>query len=96
MSKTHQTENASDGCGNSPETEGRKAVGVDAESPHGGPGRQHAQPKAQAKAELKEIAPKTNPQGESWVPGDAPTQALLWAVEMAAKGGRRRWVVRCS
>jgi threonine dehydrogenase-like Zn-dependent dehydrogenase len=33
------------------------------------------------------VAPETNPQGDTWVPGDAPSQALQWAVEGVAKAG---------
>ena len=36
---------------------------------------------------MKEAAPKTNPDGNNWVPGDAPAQALLWAVDALAKAG---------
>jgi threonine dehydrogenase-like Zn-dependent dehydrogenase len=59
------------------------AVGVDAESPRGrgnGNKKRHAQ-------ELKEIAPEQNPQGKKWRPGDAPNQALEWAVKCIAKAG---------
>jgi threonine dehydrogenase-like Zn-dependent dehydrogenase len=37
--------------------------------------------------ELSEIAPKTNPQGDNWHPGDAPSQVLDWAVQALAKAG---------
>ena len=33
------------------------------------------------------MAPEQDPHGESWVPGDAPSQALQWAVEAVAKAG---------
>jgi threonine dehydrogenase-like Zn-dependent dehydrogenase len=33
------------------------------------------------------VAPKTNPQDGNWEPGDAPSQALTWAVETLAKAG---------
>ena len=42
---------------------------------------------AEFKREQKEVAPKTNPDGSNWVPGDAPAQALLWAVQGLAKAG---------
>jgi threonine dehydrogenase-like Zn-dependent dehydrogenase len=47
-----------------------EAVGVDAESPQSGPvgevaGGEYAE-------ELNRVAPETNPQGETWVPGNAP------------------------
>ncbi len=59
------------------------AVGVDAQSP-GGRGNGQAK---KFKRELKEVAPKTNPSGNTWVPGDAPSQALEWCVEALAKSG---------
>jgi threonine dehydrogenase-like Zn-dependent dehydrogenase len=65
------------------------AVGVDAVAPKGGPAR-----KAIAKAEEKElaeevekVAPKQNPDGDNWHPGDAPSLALSWAVTALAKAG---------
>ena len=64
------------------------AVGVDANRPHHGPAAKKA--KAEAKhfdQELKEVAPKTNPDGDNWHPGDGPSQALLWAVQGLAKAG---------
>jgi threonine dehydrogenase-like Zn-dependent dehydrogenase len=63
-------------------------VGVDAQHSHHGPGakqaKQHADEFAQ---ELEKVAPKQNPQGENWHPGDAPSQALRWGVEALAKAG---------
>jgi len=64
------------------------AVGVDAMHAHHGPAAKTARKeKAEFKRELKEVAPKTNPDGDNWVPGDAPAQALVWAVEALAKAG---------
>ena len=60
------------------------AVGVDAEHPHHG--CDHAE-KTRFKREVSEIAPKTDPDGKNWVPGDAPSQVLQWAVESLAKAG---------
>jgi threonine dehydrogenase-like Zn-dependent dehydrogenase len=37
--------------------------------------------------ELREVAPHTNPQGKNWRPGDAPSQAIEWAIEGLAKCG---------
>jgi hypothetical protein len=34
-----------------------------------------------------DVAPKTNPKDENWVPGDAPTQALRWAIDPCRRGG---------
>jgi threonine dehydrogenase-like Zn-dependent dehydrogenase len=64
------------------------AVGVDAERPHAGPAAKQAEEKAgDFEKELKQVAPETHPEGYSWVPGDAPSQALLWGVEALAKAG---------
>ncbi len=64
------------------------AVGVDAERAQSGPAAKKGKKKSsQYKEELKEIAPKTNPNGGHWKPGDAPTQAVEWAVESIAKAG---------
>lgn len=64
------------------------AVGVDATCPHHGPAAQKAQRQAQKfETELKEIAPQTKPSGDNWHPGDAPSQALDWAVQAICKAG---------
>ena len=64
------------------------AVGVDAERPHTGPAAKAADEQQDTfEQELAEVAPEQNPQGGSWVPGDAPSQALQWAVEAVAKAG---------
>lgn len=34
-----------------------------------------------------QVAPDQNPHGGTFVPGDAPSQSLQWAVEMVAKAG---------
>jgi threonine dehydrogenase-like Zn-dependent dehydrogenase len=52
------------------------AVGVDATSPDGTP-----------RPELATIAPEINPQGGNWQPGNAPSQALEWAVQAVCKAG---------
>ena len=54
------------------------AVGVDAEA-------RKSDPKFEK--ELKEVAPKTNPDGDLWQPGSGPSQALVWAVDAVAKAG---------
>ena len=64
------------------------AVGVDAMHPHRGPAAKQA--KAQEKQfeqELEQVAPERHPVGDNWRPGDAPSQALTWAVEAVAKAG---------
>jgi threonine dehydrogenase-like Zn-dependent dehydrogenase len=64
------------------------AVGVDAEHAHGGPARREAAQKGKQHAEeVAAVAPKQNPDGQLWQPGDAPSQALEWAVEALAKAG---------
>lgn len=65
------------------------AVGVDAESPHHGPAAKQAQQqRPQEEQQLKQNAPKQNPRGANWHPGDAPSQVLIWGVEAVAKGGQ--------
>jgi threonine dehydrogenase-like Zn-dependent dehydrogenase len=68
-----------------------EAVGVDAQRPAGGPAA-HVDDAtaAQFEREREQAAPRTNVQGShgsQWAPGDAPSQALRWAVEMVAKAG---------
>lgn len=64
------------------------AVGVDAVCPHDGPAsKKSKQHKKEFEQEVKQIAQKTHPDGDHWVPGDAPSQALRWAVEALAKAG---------
>lgn len=59
------------------------AVGVDAVGPPDA-GREE---KAKAAEEVKEVAPETKPSDGNWHPGDAPSQALTWAVETVSKAG---------
>ena len=64
------------------------AVGVDAEPPSHGPAARKAKAEKPEQArERKQVAPKTDPDGQLWQPGKAPSQALEWAVEMVAKAG---------
>lgn len=64
------------------------AVGVDSERPKEGPAAQQAQGQAQQfQQEVQQIAQGAKPQGEQWKPGDAPSQAITWAVESLAKAG---------
>jgi threonine dehydrogenase-like Zn-dependent dehydrogenase len=63
-------------------------VGVDANSAHSGPAAKAAAAKKSLFAvERKAVAPKTNPEDGNWHPGDAPSQALSWGVEVCAKAG---------
>ena len=64
------------------------AVGVDANQPSRGlaswlPSAE----KSRHAEEVEEVAPKTNPDGDNWRPGDAPSQVLDWAVQALAKAG---------
>lgn len=59
------------------------AVGIDAEHAHDCSKEQLKL----FKQEVAQIAPKTNPDGDNWKPGDAPSQVLQWAVEALAKAG---------
>ena len=54
-----------------------EAVGVDAEAPGG----------EQFEQETGEVAPETNPQGDHWHPGGAPSQSAQWATEAVCKAG---------
>jgi threonine dehydrogenase-like Zn-dependent dehydrogenase len=64
------------------------AVGVDAVHPHRGPAAAKARKEeAEFQREVAEVAPEQHPSGENWRPGDAPSQALSWAVEALAKAG---------
>jgi len=64
-------------------------VGVDAYHAHQGPAAKlEKMQKDQFKQEMAQNNPAGyNPQGGSWVPGDAPSQALQWEVECLAKAG---------
>ena len=60
------------------------AVGVDASRPHSGPAAPQTQQVQQHQQELQQIAPET---ADNWQVGDAPSQALDWAVQGLAKAG---------
>jgi threonine dehydrogenase-like Zn-dependent dehydrogenase len=62
------------------------AVGVDAQHPDGGPAALSDAVK-QGEAESQAVTPRRNEDGANWVPGNAPTQALDWAVAALAKAG---------
>jgi len=66
------------------------AVGVDAVRPHDGPAYYESRAmKGQFKEEQKEVLTegKHPTWGGNWVPGDAPSQVLQWAVQALAKAG---------
>jgi len=64
-----------------------EAVGVDASHPHTGPAARAAQQhEPQFQQEVQELAPQARPEA-GWHLGDAPSQALEWAVQAVAKAG---------
>lgn len=64
------------------------AVGVDAQHAHEGPAAKEAGgKKADFQEEVGKVVKRQNPQDGNWVPGDAPSQALEWAVKSLAKAG---------
>ncbi|WP_425144915.1 zinc-dependent alcohol dehydrogenase [Deinococcus sp.] len=63
-------------------------VGVDAQHAHHGPAKPDAQTEKKDRQAVAEIAPDADPKGKHWVPGDAPTQVLEWAVEAVKKAGQ--------
>lgn len=64
------------------------AVGIDAVHPHRGPAAREAEKQAGLFAkELQQVAPEQHPRDGNWQPGDAPSQALQWAVDCLAKAG---------
>lgn len=65
------------------------AVGVDAYAPDE-PWLASLLPsaeRARRKSQVAAVAPVTRPQGRNWVPGNAPSQVLDWAIESIAKAG---------
>lgn len=60
------------------------AVGVDAVRPHAHGDAKQAK---QFDEESRKVAPHAHPHDGNWVPGDAPSQALRWSIEAAAKAG---------
>lgn len=64
------------------------AVGVDAMQPGKGPALKKSRKlEAQFRKEVDQVAPRTNPHGNNWIPGNGPSQALLWQIESIAKAG---------
>jgi threonine dehydrogenase-like Zn-dependent dehydrogenase len=63
------------------------AVGIDAESAHRGPGRASRAKRKQFAEEVEQVAPDAHPHGKNWVPGNAPSQVLEWAIDSVAKAG---------
>jgi threonine dehydrogenase-like Zn-dependent dehydrogenase len=63
------------------------AVGVDAEPARHGGGKPKKEERRKFEEELEEVAPKTRPRGENWIPGQAPSQVLRWSLDCIAKAG---------
>jgi threonine dehydrogenase-like Zn-dependent dehydrogenase len=64
------------------------AVGVDAQHAHQGPAAKQARQQSdRIQKQQKEVTPRANRNGNQWVAGDAPAQALNWAVEALCKAG---------
>jgi threonine dehydrogenase-like Zn-dependent dehydrogenase len=64
------------------------AVGVDAQRPEQGPAGQKAEMmKDEFSRELKKTAPSAHVEGEEWIAGNAPSQALRWEIMGLAKAG---------
>ena len=64
------------------------AVGIDAIHPHSGPAwRREKDMEQEFTDEVNKIAPETHPKGMNWIPGNAPSQVLMWAAQVVAKGG---------
>jgi len=64
------------------------AVGVDAQRPKSGPAAEQAAENQESfEQERSQVAPDQSPDGDTWVPGDAPSQSAQWAVEAVAKAG---------
>ncbi|MGK2284782.1 zinc-dependent alcohol dehydrogenase [Pedomonas sp. V897] len=64
------------------------AVGVDACRAHRGPAAEKAQERAEDfDRQLRTLVPRIAPEGDNWIPGDGPSQALEWAVQALAKAG---------
>ncbi len=63
------------------------AVGVDAAPARDGPAAQGDEQARQHEQDLSAVAPRTDPHGDQWHPGGAPSQALQWSVGAVAKAG---------
>lgn len=64
------------------------AVGVDANHAHSGPAlAEYEKNKDQIDQQVQTIVKESHPHGKNWHPGDAPSQALQWAVGALCKAG---------
>jgi threonine dehydrogenase-like Zn-dependent dehydrogenase len=65
------------------------AVGVDAQHAHVGPAEPDDPKEKEFENEVKEVAPEAQPTEDGqWVPGDAPSQVLEWAIGAVRKAGQ--------
>lgn len=65
------------------------AVGVDAQHAHGGPAAPDAKEAQKFEEQVEQVAPEAQPTKDGqWVPGDAPSQVLQWAIEAVKKAGQ--------
>ncbi|QLG12678.1 glutathione-dependent formaldehyde dehydrogenase (plasmid) [Deinococcus sp. D7000] len=65
------------------------AVGVDAQHAHGGPAAPDANEAQKFEEQVEQVAPEAQPTKDGqWVPGDAPSQVLEWAIEAVKKAGQ--------
>ncbi len=62
------------------------AVGVDAQHPARGPAFSKEET-GKDEEESRQLTPTRNTDGANWVPGNAPTRALDWAIAALAKAG---------
>lgn len=64
------------------------AVGVDAVHADHGPAAKEAKGNEKDfEEQVQKVAPEQNPQNGNWIPGNAPSQVLMWAVQALAKAG---------
>ncbi|AFD24772.1 zinc-dependent alcohol dehydrogenase [Deinococcus gobiensis] len=65
------------------------AVGIDAQHADHGPAKPSAKEAKAFEEQVQEVAPDAEPTKDGqWVPGDAPSQALEWSIEMVKKAGQ--------
>jgi threonine dehydrogenase-like Zn-dependent dehydrogenase len=63
------------------------AVGVDAEHAHHGPAASASEKAGGMLKTMADVVTHGSRHGHDWQPGDAPAQALEWAVDALAKTG---------
>ncbi|MGE2713973.1 zinc-binding dehydrogenase [Mycolicibacterium litorale] len=64
------------------------AVGVDAQPPKQGPAAENLPADTDTfESERRSAAPEGDTSGDQWIPGDAPSLAVRWAVQAVAKAG---------